>query len=191
MTVDAAGGRSIFGGDQDEAADGGDDDEEVGGLPQPPQTSNSSTTDGAASGSGMAADASKVFYVEKGNGWRLVTAALEQYGWRRLPFEYGFRNDFGLKWVQTRAQHDYVAHKAGQLVNHIPNNGVITSKKGLLDTLKHHFGDSFPPAWYPESFDLDNAADGLKVCPCVWGEGLCCAWVERGSITIHVMLSPP
>ena len=43
-------------------------------------------------GGGGAEAEAPVFYVEKGNGWRLVAAALERRGWRRLPFEYKFRS---------------------------------------------------------------------------------------------------
>ena len=131
--INAAGKRSVFDDDDEEAADGG---------------VNVATDAESSSGESGGAP---VFYVEKGNGWLLVAAALEAKGWQRLPFEYGFRPAFDLRWVQGRSAIDYVAHRDGQLVNHIPNNSVLTTKLGLLESLKGHFGDAFPPPWFPES----------------------------------------
>ena len=47
-----------------------------------------------------------------------------------------------------------------QLVNHIPNNhSVLTSKLGLVSTLKSHFGSAFPPPWFPESYHISTSAE--------------------------------
>ena len=165
--VDAAGKRSIFDDDDDDDdgnvnAGGVDDD----AIDDDDAASSSAAASGAEKQKGKKpVDTRPVFYVENGNGWKLVSAALEKFGWARLPFEYGFRSNFQLKWVQTRAQIDYVAFKEGnQLVNHIPNNTVLTSKLGLLETLREHFGEAhFPPAWFPESYRLDVPSDGLRL----------------------------
>lgn len=76
------------------------------------------------------------YYVCKSNGWKLVAAALDKRGWHQMPFDYSFSTRYTLKWVERRSQIDYKAHHAGQLVNHIINNDVLTTKNGLLITLR-------------------------------------------------------
>ena len=76
------------------------------------------------------------YYVGKSNGWRLVKNALDNRGWQQLPFEYKFSSRFALKWVERRCDIDYRAHMPGQLVCHIPNNDCITTKNGLLTSLR-------------------------------------------------------
>ena len=106
------------------------------------------------------------YYVAKANGWRLVKAALDKRGWQQLPFEYQFSTRFGLKFVERRSQIDYRSHQPGQLVCHIPNNEVITTKIGLLSTLRNKFcrvsvgsTERKPTPWMPETFHLDIPAD--------------------------------
>ena len=76
------------------------------------------------------------YYVGKTNGWKLVKAALDKQNWQQLPFEYKFSTRYSLKWVERRSDIDYKAHTAGQLVCHIPNNDCITTKTGLLTSLR-------------------------------------------------------
>ena len=71
-----------------------------------------------------------------------------------------------MKWVERRSQIDYRAHEPGQLVCHIPNNEVITTKIGLLSTLRAHFcrvsiGSQERKAtpWLPETYQLDIPVD--------------------------------
>lgn len=111
-------------------------------------------------------DMSKSYYVGKSNGWKLVKASMDKRGWQQLPFEYQFSSRFGMKWVERRSQIDYRAHQPGQLVCHIPNNDVITTKIGLLTTLRDKFCKKAPgstqfiqPPWLPKTFDLDSPAD--------------------------------
>ena len=85
----------------------------------------------------------KTYYVHKSNGWKLVCAALDRRGWQQLPFEYNMSTRFTLKWVERRSQIDYKAHVAGQLVNHIINNDVFTTKLGLVNTLRDYFCRTF------------------------------------------------
>jgi hypothetical protein len=106
------------------------------------------------------------YYVGKSNGWRLLKDALDRRGWQQLPFEYSFSSRFNLKWVERRSQIDYRAHTAGQLVNHIPNNDCISTKLGLLTTLREKYcrvsADSTvrkPTPWLPETYQLDSPAD--------------------------------
>ncbi len=111
-------------------------------------------------------DACRSYYVGKSNGWRLVKMALDKRGWTQLPFEYQFSSRYGLKWVERRSQIDYRSHQPGQLVCHIPNNDVITTKLGLLTTLRDKYCKIIPGSsaiqhvpWLPMTFDLDSPAD--------------------------------
>eukprot|EP01041_Mallomonas_annulata_P000088 gene88-116_t len=114
------------------------------------------------------------YYVGKSNGWRLVKAALDKRGWHQLPFDYSFSSKFSFKWVERRSQIDFRAHTAGQLVNHIPNNDVLTTKMGLLDTMRSFYCNNSPrghtsdelvsiPPWLPETYELDMPADRLAL----------------------------
>lgn len=108
----------------------------------------------------------RTYYVSKANGWKLVKQALDKRGWQQLPFEYQFSSRFGLKWVERRSQIDYRAHNPGQLVCHIPNNDCISTKVGLLSTLREAYsrtsigsGKRKPTRWLPETYMLDTPAD--------------------------------
>lgn len=111
----------------------------------------------------------RTYYVGKSNGWKLVKAAMDRRGWTQLPFDYQFTSRFGLKWVERRSQIDYRAHQPAQLVCHIPNNDIITTKLGLLTALKDTFcrptasavlsKPSQHPPHLPHTFDLESPAD--------------------------------
>lgn len=111
--------------------------------------------------------ANRTYYVSKSNGWKLVKMALDKRGWIQLPFEYQFTSRFGLKWVERRSQIDYRAHQNGQLVCHIPNNDIITTKIGILTVLRDKFcAKSLPasqrmisPPWVPLTFDIESPTD--------------------------------
>ena len=103
------------------------------------------------------------YYVGKSNGWKLVKAALDKRGWQQLPFEYQFSSRFSLKWVERRSQIDYLSHTPGQLVCHIPNNDVITTKLGLLKTMREKFttgkSDRCRVPWLPETYLTESSSD--------------------------------
>jgi hypothetical protein len=117
------------------------------------------------------------FYVNKSNGWHLVVQALTKMGWVQMPFNRHFSQEYDLKWVEQRSSIDYTGHKweRGQLVNHIPNNHVITSKLGLLETLRDYCSSAdagvvsavpgLPvlPAYFPESYRMDRPAEVLAL----------------------------
>jgi hypothetical protein len=93
------------------------------------------------------------YYVCKSNGWKLVVAALDKRGWHQMPFDYSFSTRYTLKWVERRSQIDYKAHHAGQLVNHIINNDVLTTKNGLLSCLREFYcneGSTIPSSFEGE-----------------------------------------
>lgn len=105
---------------------------------------------------------SPVFYVGEGNNWKAVAQALEDRGWRRLPFDAGFSSKFDLKWVEQRGKIDYKRHIEGQFVNHIPNNDIITSKMRFLCTMRAHeesTGERFP--YHPSSYSSERAGEKL------------------------------
>ena len=72
-----------------------------------------------------------------------------------------------MKWVERRSEIDYRAHTPGQLVCHIPNNEVISTKTGLLNTIRDHFCRNkkltdttrIATPWMPETFQLDIPID--------------------------------
>ncbi|GMH69679.1 hypothetical protein TrST_g3785 [Triparma strigata] len=123
----------------------------------------------------------KYFYVNKSNGWKLVSDALEKRGFTRLPFEYNFRTQFDLKWVEGRSAINYAQHQDGQLVNHISNNDVITNKIGLLTTLQDAYGADFPPAFFPMTYRLDRPADVLQMLENIEGDEENKFWIHKPS----------
>lgn len=147
--------------------------------PKPPGTSTSSplrgstgTLPAASAGGAKKAPSPLTYYVLKSNGWKLVKAALDRRGWQQLPFDYNFTTRFNLKWVERRSQIDYKAHLPGQLVNHIPNNEVITTKIGLVETMRDFYCrpkatpgqvtqvmNEFCLPWLPETYLLDSPSD--------------------------------
>eukprot|EP00928_Gymnodinium_smaydae_P064365 TRINITY_DN4770_c1_g1_i2.p1 TRINITY_DN4770_c1_g1~~TRINITY_DN4770_c1_g1_i2.p1 ORF type:complete len:711 (+),score=135.18 TRINITY_DN4770_c1_g1_i2:43-2133(+) len=149
------GGKSVF---QDSEAASGDEGEDANDfVPNPFRQS-------------------PVFYIGEGNNWKVVAEALESRGWRRLPFDAHFSTRFDLKWVEQRAKIDYKRHVKGQLVNHIPNNDVITNKVYFIGTMREHeesTGSKF--VYHPPSYVSDKAADKLAALAeaesnptCVW-----------------------
>ncbi|KAI8500344.1 protein-glycine ligase, elongating [Branchiostoma belcheri] len=115
-------------------------------------------------------DVGPFFYIGGGNGGRLVEDLLVRMGWLRIHDKN--REDFKLKWVETKNHINYYCFKEGeQLVNRIPNNAILTTKIGLLNSLREYervmakvkkgrycrhlkMGDFFP-----ESFRLDVRDD--------------------------------
>ena len=76
----------------------------------------------------------KRFYVGEGNGWKMVRDELLKRGdWIQIPFDQGFTQNYNLRWVERRSEIDYGMMKSKyQASNHISNNDVITTKKGLV-----------------------------------------------------------
>jgi len=86
---------------------------------------------------------------------------LDKRGWQQLPFDYKFTTSFGLKYVEGRNQIDFKAHVPGQLVCHIPNNNLITTKTELLQTFRdaHKNYKETPIKWIPETYLLNSPLD--------------------------------
>jgi hypothetical protein len=136
------GGKSVF--EDDECASGQENDDERDHFTPDPYSD------------------SPTFYVGEGNNWPVVASALEKRGWQRLQFEAHFTKRFDLKWVEQRAKIDYKRHIEGQLVNHIPNNDVITNKARFIATMRSYedsSGNRF--LWHPDTYLSERAADKL------------------------------
>ncbi|KAE8592734.1 hypothetical protein XENTR_v10018868 [Xenopus tropicalis] len=77
------------------------------------------------------------FYIGGGNGAQLVTAYCVSKGWQRIYDSK--REDYRLKWCELKSSNTYYVFKAGeQLVYQIPNNKLLTSKIGLLNSLREY-----------------------------------------------------
>ncbi|CAL1605346.1 unnamed protein product [Knipowitschia caucasica] len=77
------------------------------------------------------------FYVGGANGVDIVRSYCESKGWTRI--ENKQREDFKLKWCETRSRANYSNFRPGQqLMFQIPNNDVLTTKIGLLRSLREY-----------------------------------------------------
>jgi hypothetical protein len=128
---------------------------------------------------------STTYWVEKQNGGKLWKAALDKRGWQEIPDENKASTNLGFKYCQGRSGIDWGAHNAGQLVCHIQNNNVITTKMELFVTLRDFFCRPSPGAtgnqtalsvlkrqkgterkptpWVPETFLLNDPVDRQAV----------------------------
>ncbi|KAG7323590.1 hypothetical protein KOW79_013292 [Hemibagrus wyckioides] len=77
------------------------------------------------------------FYFGGGNGASIVVPYCESKGWQRIYNKT--RLDYRLKWCELKSSHTYYHFRAGeQLVFQIPNNRVLTTKIGLLNSLREY-----------------------------------------------------
>ncbi|XP_010082254.1 PREDICTED: inactive polyglycylase TTLL10, partial [Pterocles gutturalis] len=75
------------------------------------------------------------FYISGSNGAGLVSIYCQSRGWQRIYDN--MREDYALKWCEIKCRETYYHFKEGeQLLYQIPNNGVLTSKTGLLCCLR-------------------------------------------------------
>ncbi|XP_069550244.1 protein polyglycylase TTLL10 [Brachyistius frenatus] len=71
------------------------------------------------------------------NGGEIVSSYCESRGWTRIYDKH--REDFKLKWCETKSTANYCHFREGeQLVFQIPNNSVLTTKIGLLSSLREY-----------------------------------------------------
>ncbi|KAI4895975.1 hypothetical protein NFI96_006014 [Prochilodus magdalenae] len=77
------------------------------------------------------------FFFGGGNGASIVIPYCENKGWQRIYDKT--RGDYKLKWCELKASRTYYNFRAGeQLVYQIPNNKVLTTKIGLLSSLREY-----------------------------------------------------
>ncbi|XP_028393801.1 uncharacterized protein LOC114518086 [Dendronephthya gigantea] len=75
------------------------------------------------------------FFIGGHNGAKMVEATLSSLGWNRIYDKHD--QTFYLKWVECKRNLDFLSFREGeQLVNHIPNGNVLTTKIGLLTSLQ-------------------------------------------------------
>ncbi|XP_069382824.1 protein polyglycylase TTLL10 isoform X2 [Paralichthys olivaceus] len=71
------------------------------------------------------------------NGAEIVSSYFESRGWKRIYNKH--REDFKLKWCETKSPANYCNFREGkQLLYQIPNNKVLTTKIGLLSSLREY-----------------------------------------------------
>ncbi|XP_033942075.1 protein polyglycylase TTLL10 isoform X2 [Pseudochaenichthys georgianus] len=77
------------------------------------------------------------YFIGGANGADIVSRYCESRGWKRIYNKQ--REDFKLKWCETKSQVNYSNFREGeQLVYQIPNNKVLTTKIGLLSSLREY-----------------------------------------------------
>ncbi|KAM9370141.1 inactive polyglycylase TTLL10 [Phaethornis superciliosus] len=75
------------------------------------------------------------FYISGSNGAELLSIYCQKRGWQRIYDNR--REDYALKWCEIKCRENYYHFKEGeQLLYQIPNNGVLTTKIGLLCCLR-------------------------------------------------------
>ncbi|XP_034446942.1 protein polyglycylase TTLL10 isoform X3 [Hippoglossus hippoglossus] len=77
------------------------------------------------------------FFLGGTNGAEIVSSYFESRGWKRIYNKH--REDFKLKWCETKSPANYCNFREGeQLLYQIPNNKVLTTKIGLLSSLREY-----------------------------------------------------
>ncbi|XP_056240956.1 protein polyglycylase TTLL10 isoform X2 [Seriola aureovittata] len=77
------------------------------------------------------------YYFGGTNGAEIVSSYCESRGWKRIHNKH--REDFKLKWCETKSSANYCNFREGeQLVYQVPNNKVLTTKIGLLSSLREY-----------------------------------------------------
>ncbi|CAH8453073.1 unnamed protein product [Schistosoma curassoni] len=77
-----------------------------------------------------------IYYLSRGNNSQLIDTVMTELGWKRTFDRHG---DYTLRWTENSIQINYGIFKEGeQLVNHIPNCGLLTNKLGLLISLRDY-----------------------------------------------------
>ncbi|XP_072223862.1 protein polyglycylase TTLL10 [Leuresthes tenuis] len=77
------------------------------------------------------------FFFGGNNGAEIVSNYCKSRGWQRIYNKH--REDFKLKWSETKRPATYSNFREGeQLVYQIPNNKVLTTKIGLLSSLRDY-----------------------------------------------------
>ncbi|XP_064424002.1 uncharacterized protein TTLL10 [Latimeria chalumnae] len=107
-----------------------------------------------------------LFYIGGGNGNALVNGYCVSKGWQRIYDKS--REDYKLKWCEVKSQANYYSFREGeQLIYQIPNNKVLTTKIGLLSSLREYervmskFKKGKPSKllklddFFPETFRMD------------------------------------
>ncbi|XP_036918152.1 inactive polyglycylase TTLL10 isoform X2 [Sturnira hondurensis] len=77
------------------------------------------------------------FYIGGTNGASIISSYCKSKGWQRI--QDGRRGDYKLKWCEVKCRDSYSSFREGeQLLYQIPNNRLLTTKIGLLSTLREY-----------------------------------------------------
>lgn len=111
-------------------------------------------------------------FIGGGNNQRLVREALLVKGFKEMSKGMQFSDKFRYKWTQTSSEINYMKFKEGQqIVNHISNSKIFTTKISTLDTLEYlkialEKGELQSTMklsdFFPETYRLDVVADLVK-----------------------------
>lgn len=106
------------------------------------------------------------FYIGGTNGASIISSYCKSKGWQRI--QDSRRGDYRLKWCEVKCRDSYSSFREGeQLLYQIPNNRLLTTKIGLLSTLREHsrvVSKTSPSAqakflkmeeFFPETYRLD------------------------------------
>ncbi|KAL4684267.1 hypothetical protein H8959_021961 [Pygathrix nigripes] len=75
------------------------------------------------------------FYVGGNNGAAIISSYCKSKGWQRI--QDSRREDYMLKWCEVKSRDSYGSFREGeQLLYQLPNNKLLTTKIGLLSTLR-------------------------------------------------------
>ncbi|KAK2499888.1 hypothetical protein MC885_008302 [Smutsia gigantea] len=75
------------------------------------------------------------FYIGGTNGASIINSYCKSKGWQRI--QDSRREDYKLKWCEVKCRDSYHSFREGeQLLYQLPNNKVLTTKIGLLSTLR-------------------------------------------------------
>lgn len=122
------------------------------------------------------------FFIGGKNGNWMVESSLVSLGWSKVEDKL---DDFKLKWVECKSQINYSTFKDGeQLVNHIPNINLLTTKLGLLSSLQEYqrvqdkmagrSASKLPISineFVPETYKLMNSSEKIKFVKEVYKDG--------------------
>ncbi|XP_016076756.1 PREDICTED: inactive polyglycylase TTLL10 [Miniopterus natalensis] len=77
------------------------------------------------------------FYIGGANGASIISSYCKRKGWQRIQDSQ--REDYKLKWCEVKCRDSYLSFREGeQLLYQLPNNKVLTTKIGLLSTLREY-----------------------------------------------------
>ncbi|XP_053776415.1 inactive polyglycylase TTLL10 isoform X2 [Desmodus rotundus] len=77
------------------------------------------------------------FYIGGTNGASIISSYCKSKGWQRI--QDSRRGDYKLKWCEVKCRDNYSSFREGeQLLYQIPNNRLLTTKIGLLSSLREY-----------------------------------------------------
>ncbi|KAL9971339.1 hypothetical protein ACROYT_G023851 [Oculina patagonica] len=120
------------------------------------------------------------FFIGGGNGNWMIESTLVSLGWSKI--EDKLDESFKLKWVECKSQINYGSFRDGeQLVNHISNINLLTTKLGLLCSLQEYqrvqekMAKTKPKTsiseFVPETYKLMNTTEKVKFVNDIYKDG--------------------